>query len=385
MNRNGALLDDGYTSELQSMGQSETFELLGEFEDANLFQSRSYGKSRWPRAEFSTLVLKHRNLVVAMAQVNLLKIPFINGIAFVRWGPLWRRIGTPENTEVFRQITRALRIEFVERRGYALQLVPRESDDRDDLKQILEEEGFDYTASNYNTLLIDISGTEEEIRAALVPRWRTDLNRSIRNALKLEQGQELALYDRFELIFREMRAFKNFVDFGDLEMFRKVQSDLPDSGKMQILICASEDGIDGAGAITSAFGDTGLAILWATNHVGRDTRGAYLVQWEVIRWLKSMGCTRYDIGGVDRDAFPGGYRFKQGLAGKQANETRFLGQFRSSRSRVQEFLLNTAQHLRTGFWELKKKLKEKSKQPQKFLKLMIVTYSKTFKRQPPHM
>jgi len=164
--------------------------------------------------------------------------------------------------------------------------------------------------------------------------------------LIMSSGEDIELYDRFAPIYEEMIDRKNLVDFGDLEVYRQVQADLPDNMKMNIMMCAPPGEPDGAGAITSAMGDTGLAILWATNRTGRESKGAYLLQWEVIRWLKQQGCRWYDLGGVNKDDNPGGYRFKCGLGGKQGSEVQFLGQFQASPSRFRGALLEGAFELR---------------------------------------
>jgi lipid II:glycine glycyltransferase (peptidoglycan interpeptide bridge formation enzyme) len=57
--------------------------------------------------------------------------------------------------------------------------------------------------------------------------------------------------------------------------------------------------------------------------------GTYLLQWEAVRWAKSLGCTTYDLWGVPdeneevleaaftrrRDGLWGVYRFKRGFGG----------------------------------------------------------------------
>ena len=343
---------------LANPGLEEWGQILAKFDDANIYQTPSYGRERWPKSELRYLVLKKDGEPMAAVQVRLLAIPLLRGIAYVRWGPLWRRKDSAEDVQVFRQAVRAIRLEFVERLGLTVQLIPRETEDRNDLKQILVEEGFQFTVSDYNTVLIDISGPEETIRSNLVARWRTDLNRSQRNGLVLSTGEQMDLYDRFEPIYDEMFDRKKLVEFGDLAVYRRVQQSLPDAYKMNIMLCAGEGEADGAGAITSAIGDTGLAILWATNHLGRDSRGAYNLQWEIIRWLKQQGCHWYDLGGVNRDVNPGGYRFKCGLSGKSGQETRFLGQFEASPSRLRASMLRVLLQGRNKMRELRKLRKQ---------------------------
>ena len=357
MSRSVPSLATGFTAEVLALDDAAWTAELVRFDDANLYQMPSYGRKRWPRSRLEQLVLRRDGEVAALALVRVVRVPLLGGIAYVRWGPVWRQAGRDEDPEVLRQAIRALRSEFVLRRGMVLQVVPRITEDRDDLRQLLEEEGLAFTPSDYNTVLVDISGSEEEIRANLVPRWRTDLNRSQRNELKLTEGDQLALYDRFDPIYREMYDRKNLADFGDLAVYREIQEDLPPDQKMRIMLCAQDGGGDGAGAVTSALGDTGLAVLWATNPEGRDSRGAYFLQWEVIAWLKRQGCQYYDVGGVSREENPGGYRFKCGLIGKKGQggrEVRFVGQFETSPSRLHRSALDLAIRTRERLRDLRR-------------------------------
>jgi lipid II:glycine glycyltransferase (peptidoglycan interpeptide bridge formation enzyme) len=346
-------LEDGYRAEFTCLGAEEWHQLLQRFDDSNICQTLSYGLKRWPKSALNHLLLKRDDELVAVAQLRLIPVPLLKGIVYLRWGPLWRRHGRAEDVDVFRQALRSIKTEYIERLGYTVQLVPRETDDRADLIRILEQEGFHSTVQDYNTLIIDISGSEDEIRSRLVPRWRTDLNRSQRNELVLTEGDQIELYDRFAPIYLEMYERKNLVEFGDLDAYRDIQSDLPANLKMKIMLCSRNGEPDGAGVITSAMGDTGLAILWATNHRGRDDKGAYYLQWQVIRWLKQQGCRYYDLGGVSKQQNPGGYRFKIGLAGKKGRETRFAGQFQAGPSRLHGLALDAAFGARNGLRKLR--------------------------------
>jgi lipid II:glycine glycyltransferase (peptidoglycan interpeptide bridge formation enzyme) len=67
----------------------------------------------------------------------------------------------------------------------------------------------------------------------------------------------------------------------------------------------------------------------ASSTAHREKMPTYLLQWEAIRWAKSLGCTTYDLWGVpdeDRDVLEdeftkrsdglwGVYRFKRGFGG----------------------------------------------------------------------
>ena len=107
-------LRSGYASEVDAVDEQAWYQILEQFEDANIHQSWSYDEVRCGRENISHLLLKKKGDIVAVAQSRIVKLPFIQaGIAYVRWGPLWRRRATEPDVDTFRQAIRALRNEFV--------------------------------------------------------------------------------------------------------------------------------------------------------------------------------------------------------------------------------------------------------------------------------
>jgi hypothetical protein len=45
------------------------------------------------------------------------------------------------------------------------------------------------------------------------------------------------------------------------------------------------------------------------------SKGAYLLQWNMIQRLKGSGVRWYDLGGIDPEGNPGVYAFKRGFSG----------------------------------------------------------------------
>jgi hypothetical protein len=67
-------------------------------------------------------------------------------------------------------------------------------------------------------------------------------------------------------------------------------------------------------------GDSGIYLLGATSDAGLTSKGAYLLQWTVIQWLKENGFRWYDLGGIDPERNPGVYRFKRGMSGSDISQ-----------------------------------------------------------------
>jgi len=96
--------------------------------------------------------------------------------------------------------------------------------------------------------------------------------------------------------------------------FAQIQRDLPESQRMRVLIC-EHNGVPMAGLVASAMGDSAVYLLGATSIDGLQSKGSYLLQWTMIKWLKENGVRWYDLGGIDREKDPGVYHFKRGLSG----------------------------------------------------------------------
>jgi FemAB family len=67
-------------------------------------------------------------------------------------------------------------------------------------------------------------------------------------------------------------------------------------------------------------GDSAIYLLGATSDDGLNAKGAYLLQWTMIQWLKENGIKWYDLGGIDPEGNPGVYSFKRGLSGADVSQ-----------------------------------------------------------------
>ena len=93
---------------------------------------------------------------------------------------------------------------------------------------------------------------------------------------------------------------------------------------MQIMIC-EDRGAPVAGLVVSAIGGSAIYLLGATSDDGLKSKGAYLLQWNMIQWLKQNGVRWYDLGGIDPEANRGVYSFKKGIRWRGRLSDRPLG------------------------------------------------------------
>lgn len=306
--------------------------LLG-FEDANLYQTHSYGSIRWGSENLSRLIMYRNESPVAMAQLRIAKIPVVGkGIAYLRWGPVWVTKEGPTDPEVVTSTLRALKEEYSNRRGLLLRILPTNRGlDPGSMRQLCADEGFEVHPPNYQTLLVDLRPSLEEIRMNLDPKWRTQLNQCGRNSVAFRIGTDRESFDHLIATYDQMVDLKGFSDSVDIHEHQRIQEDLPETCKMRVAL-AMHEGRPVASLLFWAFGDCGLAIMGGSNELGRRSKAGFGLHWEVIRYLKEAGCESYDLGGVSRERNPGGYLFKKGLAGKNAEEISYPGQFDFSKS-----------------------------------------------------
>ena len=323
-------LGRGYTSEVDAVDEETWNRILQDFDDGNIYQTWPYGEVTSGRRNMSHLILKADGKIVAVAQARIAKLPAVNiGIAYVRWGPLWRSHATGLNAEIFRQALRALRNEFVCKRGLVLRLFPILFDD-DPLcfASILAEEGFSSSGreTRSRTILMDLSLSLEDLRENLGPNWKRNLKLAQRKMLDVVEGTDDQLFGTLIDIHHEMVTRKQFVEGNDINQFRLIQARLPEQLKMRIMLCQSDAGVC-AGLVCSAIGRTAVYLFGATSQVGLKSHGSYLLHWKLIDHLKKQGCSVYDLNGINPARNPGTYKFKHDLGGSYGRDVCFLGRF----------------------------------------------------------
>ena len=340
--------NSGYQAEVVTLCGSEWAALLDLFQDANIYQSWSYGAVRWGEKNLSHLVLRRHGAVVGIAQLRILRSRwFGSGIAYVRWGPLCHLQGTELGCEVFHRMAMAMHTEFVRKRRLFLRIQP-DAFVGSQRAQMLRAAFAPYArfrpsrACSDRTLLLDLWPPLEELRKSLDQKWRNQLNRAEKNGLSILEGDGMELYGTFLEIYRQMWARKRFEEGVDVNEFGRIQESLPKARRMKILICVQHS-TPVAGIVVSSIGNTAIYLLGATSDPGLKAKGAYLLHWTIIRRLKESGIQHYDLGGIDPERNPGVYHFKRGLSGRDVSR---LGAIESCESFLGSICMKAADVVR---------------------------------------
>jgi Acetyltransferase (GNAT) domain len=326
-------LADGYSVDIDTVSPTEWYGHVVRFGDANIYQV--WQPADGPEArDTSTLLVRRHGEVAAAAEVRLFMVPLTRrGIAYVRWGPLWKRSGDPACLESLRQALRALYREYVVRRGLVLRVMPRLTLDEGTYQSTLPgAEGFLPVTHlrPERTLLLSLAPDLDVLRKGLASTWRRHLNKAERAGLTISEATTLESFDAFRVVYDDMVRRKGFVPWAAIDRHRQLQSALPEPLKMHVLL-ARRDGHLAGGLVYTAIGDTAIFLFGASNDLGMQTGAAFLLHWEAVKGLKERGIREYDLNGINRELNPGIYQFKNGLAGKHGREVTFVGQFQAFR------------------------------------------------------
>jgi lipid II:glycine glycyltransferase (peptidoglycan interpeptide bridge formation enzyme) len=169
-----------------------------------------------------------------------------------------------------------------------------------------------------NTVLLNLTPTEEELLAAMKPKTRYNIRLAGKKGVGVRAGgiEDIeTLYAMYaETARRDGFIIRPFAYYHDL------WSSFIAGGLAQPFIAevASEPV---AGLVLFRFGDRAWYFYGMSRDTHREKMPSHRLQWEAIRWAKSHSCTVYDFWGApdelnESDPMWGVYRFKEGFGGK---------------------------------------------------------------------
>lgn len=306
------------TVEVDQTDRANWDRIASDFADVSYEQTSAFADAKWGGERTSTLVVRESGRAVACARLVILRPPLLRtGLAYVKFGPLWRRADQPADPRRLRRVLAALCDEYCRRRGHMLTVLPRPSPEHNDAEaQILGEAGFRPRAPliDPTRYLVDVSLAPKEQMASLGQKWRYNLKKAMKAGLSvalagLEEG-----IDEFGEMHRTMVARKRFADRDAVEVrLRGMAASLPPPLRPAIAF-ARKDGRALAGAVVGRTGEVPVYLFGGSRDEALDLNAGYLLQWWIVNWLHEQGDRWYDLGGGAME--PRLEQFKRGLVGK---------------------------------------------------------------------
>jgi len=166
-----------------------------------------------------------------------------------------------------------------------------------------------------NTLLVDLSPSEEELLANMKQKTRYNIRLAGRKGVTIRTGSHADL-DLLYTMYAET-ALRDSFAIRHREYYQDAWGAFIQEGLAQPFI-AEVEGEPVAAAILFHFAGTALYMYGMSRSIHRKLMPTYLIQWEMIRWAKQHDCHTYDFWGAPdspekSDPMWGVYRFKSGF------------------------------------------------------------------------
>jgi len=295
--------------------------------DGSVLQTSPWGalKGRFGWAD-TRVGLKQEGTLKAGAQILFRNLPFgLGRLAYVPKGPMVDWTNATQAESVVNALGRVAR----SRGAVALTIEPTMQDTRWHREQ-LHSLGFrpaPFSAVQpRRTLVVDLSRDEDDILMAMKSKTRYNIRLAGRKGVSVRKG------DRADVrVFTDLlEATADRADFGihPPSYYEGAYELFVPKGWAQLQL-AEVDGEAVAGLMVFALPPRSWYFYGASSTAHREKMPTYLLQWEAMRWAKSIGCATYDLWGVPdedeqtlEDEFMerseglwGVYRFKRGFGG----------------------------------------------------------------------
>jgi len=174
-----------------------------------------------------------------------------------------------------------------------------------------------------NTVLIDLSPTEDVLLARMKQKTRYNIRLAERKGVRMRVGAVDDL-PRLYKMYAETSVRDGFV-IRDENYYKAVWSAfMYSTGSHQpsaVPLIAEVEGEPAAAIFIFMFARRAYYVYGMSREVHREKMPTYLLQWEAMKRAKAAGCKVYDLWGApdefnESDSMWGVYRFKEGLGGE---------------------------------------------------------------------
>jgi peptidoglycan pentaglycine glycine transferase (the first glycine) len=181
------------------------------------------------------------------------------------------------------------------------------------------------------TVVVDISGSEDDILAAMNQKTRYNIRLAQKKGVTVRACNDIKIWQAL----MEVTGQRDRFGVHSLEYYGRVYELFHNDTRDPLLpsceiLLAEHDSTPLAALMVFAYGKRSYYIYGASNDEHRNLMPTYLTQWEAIRWSKERGCQEYDLWGIPdedeatleahfterSDGLWGVYRFKRGFGGR---------------------------------------------------------------------
>ncbi|MCF4098866.1 lipid II:glycine glycyltransferase FemX [Maritalea mediterranea] len=289
------------------------------FDDVCQEQLDVFAAERWPAMALDRLNFYDGDRLVGGCLVMHKTAPFgLGGLAVCKWGPMLLKSNLPSAQNDYQAIVDLLVQEYAIKRRLMLSILPRAvPTEVNPALEYLRQIGFKKGAGLPfpNRYFVNVSLSDDEMRASFNQKWRKHLRDSEKNQLRFEHVGPDRMSE-FNALYEAMTARKQFPDYSAYDSLNHLMDNIDPSIRPEIFMVYDDMGEAVAGAIIFVGGDTAVYLYGATNDKALPMQAGYFMHWEIMRWLARQPRVEwYDLGGTD--GFLGLHQFKKGMVGKK--------------------------------------------------------------------
>lgn len=183
----------------------------------------------------------------------------------------------------------------------------------------IDEKSF--TQPRYNAI-IDISMDEDTLFNSFSAKCRYNIRLSYKKGVKTDFYKNEEAVDIFYK-HTEIMAQRQSISYRPKDYFKRLLDNYTDAR----IFISSFDNIPLSSAILIPYNKKSWYIYGASDNIKRNFMPNYQMQWEMIKYSKSIGALKYDFGGIfklsDEDGL---YRFKRAFL-NNTDFSEYIGEF----------------------------------------------------------
>jgi Acetyltransferase (GNAT) domain len=304
--------------------------IVANFADHCLEQTASYMLTRWGSSRLCGILV--RDVVstepeaAALAVVAALPVVKL-GLAYIKFGPLWRRRDHPAEPDLLATALAALKHEFARIRGLLVRVMPpADPDYAREWAQATAAADFALhrPAESPARYLVDLALRADEQLASLGTKWRANLRKANSPALEISEVDPQAQLPAFMGLYGAMAERKQFVDRHHIDALPAFVAAAPASLNLRMFLARS-GGRPVAGSIIAGAGERAFIPFSASSEDALPLRAGFALRWEIINRLRGSSARWLDLGGDEGDA--GLRHFKEGNVGSRGRIVAIPGEF----------------------------------------------------------
>jgi len=165
------------------------------------------------------------------------------------------------------------------------------------------------------TSIVDLSIGSDAIWAKLSSNWRNNVRQAERKGVEVREVRDADSIAQFVAACERLSLTKGFRYQGSEALVSELLVASVTSSVVARLYCATLKGQLQGGLLVLIVGGT-MQIIFSAAIRGTQS-SSRLLSWVAMQAAAGQKVTRYDLGGIDPVANPGGYEFKRQLRGRE--------------------------------------------------------------------